>query len=118
MLACYGYINFCSIYIHVLTSHALVIQYACTIYCIESGCIFRLRYRVTLGSRVCNNSMQICTCIIYMFNMCIYYLYSYLHNDQKIALIGPKVDLTYEYQVHIYMNTVIYNMLHINTCLL
>ena len=25
--------------------------------------------------------------------------HSYIHNDLKVALIGPKVDLTYEYQV-------------------
>ena len=25
---------------------------------------------------------------------------SYIHNDLKVALIGPKLDLTYEYQVY------------------
>ena len=30
---------------------------------------------------------------------------SYIHNDLKIAVLGPKVDLTYEYQVS---DTVLY----------
>lgn len=25
--------------------------------------------------------------------------YSYIHNELEVALVGPKVDLTYEYQV-------------------
>lgn len=26
-------------------------------------------------------------------------VFSFIHNDLKVALVGPKVDLTYEYQV-------------------
>ena len=36
--------------------------------------------------------------VILLFNLC-----SWIHNDLRVALVGPKVDLTYEYKVNIHL---------------
>ena len=36
--------------------------------------------------------------VILWFNLC-----SWIHNDLRVALVGPKVDLTYEYKVNIHL---------------
>lgn len=32
---------------------------------------------------------------------------SWIHNDLKVAFIGPKVDLTYDYQVNYFYNSIL-----------
>lgn len=33
--------------------------------------------------------------------------HSWIHNDLKVAFIGPKVDLTYDYQVNYFNNSIL-----------
>lgn len=33
--------------------------------------------------------------------------HSWIHNDLKVAFIGPKVDLTYDYQVNYFNNPIL-----------
>ena len=40
--------------------------------------------------------------VIYVNFMQIYVVYSWLHNDLQVALIGPKLDLTYDYEASLF----------------
>lgn len=39
----------------------------------------------------------------------VYVEYSWLHNDLKVALIGPKLDLKYDYEVGLIVHTCLPN---------